>query len=38
MLGLLRQFSGYTLTSLREESTDLLRLVNIEGQGRREAN
>lgn len=33
LLGLLRQFPGYTLGSLRAEGANLLRLVNIEARG-----
>lgn len=29
LLGLLERFPGYTLTSLMEESTELIRLVRI---------
>lgn len=37
ILGLLRQFPGYTLRTLRAEDAELLRLVRIEALGRREA-
>lgn len=34
MLGLLRQFPGYTLRSLLKEDAELLRLLRIEARGR----
>ncbi len=34
LLGLLREFPGYTLNSLMEESSELIQLVNIEKAGR----
>jgi len=36
LLGLLRQFPAYTLTTLRAESVELLQLLAIEKAGRRE--
>lgn len=33
MLGLLRQFPGYTLTTLLQEDVRLLRLLSIEALG-----
>lgn len=33
MLGLLRQFPGYTLTTLLQEDVRLLRLLSIESLG-----
>jgi hypothetical protein len=33
MLGLLRQFPGYTLTTLLQEDVRLLRLLSIENLG-----
>ncbi len=36
MIGLLQRFPGYTLTTLLEEDTELLRLVNIVDSGSKE--
>jgi hypothetical protein len=33
MIGLLQRFPGYTLASLREESTELLYLLDVAGYG-----